>query len=165
MTGAIILYNESLGTTSHRYQYDRLKGREAAQVAFVVLGKVLRDTEISAAIEGTRMEAEKKSEVLVESQPTAPDQAVIPFVERRTTPRHSVDVEASILLLKHGSRFNCHLNDLSMTGCRLQSKVAFQCAAFTRVEVNFRLLGLMFRFCSRRAMDRRQAHGWHSLFR
>ncbi len=25
------LYNESLGTTSDRYQYDRLKGREAAQ--------------------------------------------------------------------------------------------------------------------------------------
>jgi len=28
MTGAISLYNESLGTTSDLYQYDRLKGRE-----------------------------------------------------------------------------------------------------------------------------------------
>jgi len=27
------LYNESLGTTSDTYQYDRLKGREAAQPA------------------------------------------------------------------------------------------------------------------------------------
>jgi hypothetical protein len=27
------LYNESLGTTSDLYQYDRLKGREAAQPA------------------------------------------------------------------------------------------------------------------------------------
>ncbi len=31
LTGAINLYNESLGTTSDLYQYDRLKGREAAQ--------------------------------------------------------------------------------------------------------------------------------------
>jgi hypothetical protein len=33
LTGAISLYNESLGTTSDRYQYDRLNGREAAQSA------------------------------------------------------------------------------------------------------------------------------------
>jgi hypothetical protein len=31
LTGAISLYNESLGTTSDLYQYDRLKGREGAQ--------------------------------------------------------------------------------------------------------------------------------------
>jgi hypothetical protein len=31
LTGATSLYNESLGTTSDRYQYDRLKGREAVQ--------------------------------------------------------------------------------------------------------------------------------------
>jgi len=33
LTGAIDLYNESLGTTSDLYQYDRLKGREAAHPA------------------------------------------------------------------------------------------------------------------------------------
>jgi len=31
LTGAISLYNESLGTTSDLYKYDRLKGREATQ--------------------------------------------------------------------------------------------------------------------------------------
>jgi hypothetical protein len=31
LTGSISLYNESLGTTSDLYQYDRLKGREAEQ--------------------------------------------------------------------------------------------------------------------------------------
>jgi hypothetical protein len=31
LTGAISLYNESLGTTSDLYEYDRLKGREAAE--------------------------------------------------------------------------------------------------------------------------------------
>ena len=31
LTGSIDLYNEALGTTSDSYQYDRLKGREAAQ--------------------------------------------------------------------------------------------------------------------------------------
>jgi len=30
LTGGAILYNESLGTTSDLYEYDRLKGREAA---------------------------------------------------------------------------------------------------------------------------------------
>jgi hypothetical protein len=33
LTGAISLYNESLGTTSDVYQYDRLKGREAVRPA------------------------------------------------------------------------------------------------------------------------------------
>jgi len=33
LTGAEDLYNEALGTTSDLYQYDRLKGREAAPVA------------------------------------------------------------------------------------------------------------------------------------
>ncbi len=33
LTGATSLYNESLGTTSDLYRYDRLKGREAAQPA------------------------------------------------------------------------------------------------------------------------------------
>jgi hypothetical protein len=31
LIGAISLYNEALGTTSDLYEYDRLKGREAAQ--------------------------------------------------------------------------------------------------------------------------------------
>ena len=31
ITGASDLYNESLGTTSDQYQYDRVKGREAVQ--------------------------------------------------------------------------------------------------------------------------------------
>jgi len=33
LTGAIDLYNESLGTTSDLYIYDRLKGRDAEQPA------------------------------------------------------------------------------------------------------------------------------------
>lgn len=33
LAGGISLYNQSLGTTSDLYEYDRLKGREAAEVA------------------------------------------------------------------------------------------------------------------------------------
>jgi hypothetical protein len=33
VTGGVSLYNESLGTTSDLYQYDRVKGREALQPA------------------------------------------------------------------------------------------------------------------------------------
>lgn len=42
LTGGINLYNESLGTTSDRYLYDRLKGREATQP------QALRPWELSA---------------------------------------------------------------------------------------------------------------------
>ena len=35
LTGAESLFNESLGTTSDRYQYDRVKGREAASAASI----------------------------------------------------------------------------------------------------------------------------------
>jgi len=33
LTGTISLFNESLGTTSDLYEYDRLQGREAEQPA------------------------------------------------------------------------------------------------------------------------------------
>jgi len=33
LTGTISLFNESLGTTSDLYEYDRLQGRETAQPA------------------------------------------------------------------------------------------------------------------------------------
>ena len=33
LTGGISLYNESLGTTSDLYEYDRLQGREALEPA------------------------------------------------------------------------------------------------------------------------------------
>jgi hypothetical protein len=33
LTGGVSLYNESLGTTSDLYQYDRVKGREAEHPA------------------------------------------------------------------------------------------------------------------------------------
>jgi hypothetical protein len=33
LIGGISLYNESLGTTSDVYEYDRLKGREAEEAA------------------------------------------------------------------------------------------------------------------------------------
>jgi hypothetical protein len=40
LTGAISLYNESLGTTSDLYEYDRLEGREGAQIAPTSAGQV-----------------------------------------------------------------------------------------------------------------------------
>jgi len=40
LTGAISLYNESLGTTSDVYRYDRLVGREDAQPAPAAPGKL-----------------------------------------------------------------------------------------------------------------------------
>jgi hypothetical protein len=41
LTGAISLYNESLGTTSDVYRYDRLVGREGAQAAPAEAGELV----------------------------------------------------------------------------------------------------------------------------
>jgi hypothetical protein len=40
LTGAIILYNQSLGTTSDVYRYDRLVGREGAETAPAEAGQL-----------------------------------------------------------------------------------------------------------------------------
>ena len=48
LTGGISLYNESLGTTSDLYQYDRLQGREAPNPSSPLRGPSLKVTEGAA---------------------------------------------------------------------------------------------------------------------
>ena len=54
LTGDISLYNESLGTTSDVYQYDRLQGREAAEPAPARPWELTWDTELCPGWDGLR---------------------------------------------------------------------------------------------------------------
>jgi hypothetical protein len=83
----------------------------------------------------TAMEPEEKSEELEAQQQS-----------RRAVPRFSVDEDAHILLVKHGSNHPCRIVDLSLSGCRVRTKEKFPAGAMVRVEVSFKVRGLAFRF-------------------
>ena len=65
---------------------------------------------------------------------------------RRATPRHGVDENASLLLVIHGSTISCRIVDLSMGGCRLRTIERFTAGSRVCVEVMFKVRGLAFRF-------------------
>jgi c-di-GMP-binding flagellar brake protein YcgR len=64
----------------------------------------------------------------------------------RAVPRHGVDEEALLLLLSHGSTFPCRIVDISQGGCRIRTKEQFPAGSMVRVEVNFKVRGIAFRF-------------------
>ena len=65
---------------------------------------------------------------------------------RRVAPRHGVDEDAHLLLVNHGSKVPCHIVDISLSGCRIRTKERFPAGSMVRVEVNFKVRGLAFRF-------------------
>jgi len=65
--------------------------------------------------------------------------------ERRTAPRHCVDEDARLLLVKHGSTVPCRVVDLSLNGCRLSTPERFLAGILVRVEVAFMVRGFAFR--------------------
>jgi hypothetical protein len=65
---------------------------------------------------------------------------------RRATPRLPVDGAASLLVLKHDCCVPCRVVDLSMGGCRIETRERFLVGIFAQVEVSFTVRGLIFRF-------------------
>jgi hypothetical protein len=65
---------------------------------------------------------------------------------RRAVPRFGVDEDAHLRLVIHGSIVPCRVLDLSLTGCRLRTEERFLAGMLVRVEVNFKVKGLPFRF-------------------
>jgi c-di-GMP-binding flagellar brake protein YcgR len=65
---------------------------------------------------------------------------------RRTAPRHGVDEDAHLLLVNHGSTVPCRIVDISQSGCRIRTKERFPTGSMVRVEVNFKVRGIAFRF-------------------
>jgi len=65
---------------------------------------------------------------------------------RRQIPRFDVDEPAAMLLVSHGVRSLCRILDLSLGGCRLHSDDRMAVAVSTRVEVSFKVNGIVLRF-------------------
>jgi hypothetical protein len=66
--------------------------------------------------------------------------------ELRQAPRAGVDADASVLLVAQGERYDCRVLDLSLTGCRMHASAKFPGRAQARVEVSFKLRGIVLRF-------------------
>lgn len=66
--------------------------------------------------------------------------------ERREDHRLEVDGEAVLLLLNSGSRLDCRIVEISLTGCRLNLRHLFVGGVPARVEASFKLRGFSFRF-------------------
>jgi len=74
------------------------------------------------------------------------ESATVPGSERRQTPRFAVDEVATMLLVAHGSRYTCRVLDLSLSGCRMVTSETLRLGDSVRVELAFKLNGILFRF-------------------
>jgi c-di-GMP-binding flagellar brake protein YcgR len=83
----------------------------------------------------TAMEPEEKAEEIATE-----------LQSRRAVPRFEVDADAHLLLVDHGSTHPCRIVDLSLTGCRVCTAERFSARTGVRVEINFSVRGLAFRF-------------------
>ena len=66
--------------------------------------------------------------------------------DRRSHPRYNVDEDSTLLLVSHGLSLESHILDLSQEGCRLRTRERYTAGARTRVEVTFKVNGIVFRF-------------------
>ena len=66
--------------------------------------------------------------------------------ERRSQVRYPVDGEATLLPLNGHQLLRCRLVDLSLQGCCIRGQQPMRVAAGTRVEVQFKVNGINFRF-------------------
>ena len=64
---------------------------------------------------------------------------------RRAHSRYDVDASAVVYLVKFGSRIQGHLLDVSLSGCRIQTRERITVGIYRQVEVEFNLEGLPFR--------------------
>jgi c-di-GMP-binding flagellar brake protein YcgR len=65
--------------------------------------------------------------------------------ERRAQRRFELDISAVIHLVHGGSTLSGRIVDLSLGGCRIRTDERFPVGIYTRVEIEFRAAGLLFR--------------------
>jgi len=97
-------------------------------------------------MEAEQMGAERATRLEARREPGLDPGLAIEPPNRRTIPRVALDEDASILILSLGTRVPCRLIDLSVGGCRLRTAERFMAGPMVRVEVTFRVRGLVFRF-------------------
>jgi len=67
-------------------------------------------------------------------------------LDRREMPWCVVDEEAVLLLVDHGGWVQCRIVELSVTGCRINTRERLQVSSEHRVEAAFKVRGVSFRF-------------------
>jgi hypothetical protein len=65
--------------------------------------------------------------------------------ERRVYARFEVEEDASLLLVSHESWHPCKVVDLSLEGCQVSTGARFQAGTQKRVEIKFKINGIVFR--------------------
>jgi c-di-GMP-binding flagellar brake protein YcgR len=67
-------------------------------------------------------------------------------LNRRQVLRFAVDEAGAMTLVSHGTRYTCRILDLSLGGCRLSTDEKLMLGDSVRVELTFRVNGILFRF-------------------
>ncbi len=74
------------------------------------------------------------------------DCAALPQSQRRACPRYAVESDCTLLLVRQGLSLPCSIADLGLGGCRIQTRERLPVGAGVRVEINFKVNGVAFRF-------------------
>jgi hypothetical protein len=75
-----------------------------------------------------------------------PEDASKPQSDRRAHRRISVSEEGELLLLDHSTRVHCRVIDVSLEGARVETRGPVQTGLHGRVENQFKINGIAFRF-------------------
>jgi PilZ domain len=85
--------------------------------------------------------------------------------ELRAYPRFAVDEDALLLVVNHDSRHSCRVVNLSLEGCRIQTRELFRAGIQKRVEISFKINGIAFRMSgTTQWTDGRNAVGIHFVY-
>ena len=68
------------------------------------------------------------------------------YLDRREVPRFEVDESAALLHIASGTRYTCRILDLSLGGCRMCLDQKQSLRESARVELTFKVNGILFRF-------------------
>ncbi|MGD0737898.1 MAG: PilZ domain-containing protein [Terracidiphilus sp.] len=74
-----------------------------------------------------------------------PEVGESPESQRRAFRRFTVEEDASLLLVSHESWHSCKVVDLSLEGCKVFTRSRFQAGTQKRVEIKFKINGIVFR--------------------
>jgi hypothetical protein len=94
-----------------------------------------------------------------------PDVTESPEAQRRVYRRFEVEEDASLLLVTHESWHACKVVDLSLEGCKVTTRERFQAGTQKRVEIKFKINGIVFRLSgTTQWTDDRYAVGIHFCY-
>lgn len=73
------------------------------------------------------------------------NQETLTAQDRRSSPRFSIDTEATLVVVGHGLSMTCRVLDLSRSGCRMRTEGSIPAGVQVLVEVTFSVNRIPFR--------------------